>query len=98
MKLALLFILQLTLVSSFHLVLMARRGKGNLKKRIEGTDSSSKSGGKGKNLNSLNQGRGQEITGVSLPAEGALESIVILRTLVERLRFSVVRKLIQLHG
>lgn len=54
-----------SLSSSFTLVMMgARRGKGNLKKRLDDSSSSKPS------TASLNQGRGQEITGVNLPTEG----------------------------
>ena len=53
--------------SSFSIVMMgARRGKGNLKKGFA-DDSGSKSNS---SPASLNNGKGQEITGVSLPAEG----------------------------
>lgn len=49
---------------SFHMVMMARRGKGGLKQNLEDT------GKKRKGVGSLNQGKGQEITGVTLPANG----------------------------
>ena len=49
---------------AFHIVMMgrARRGKGDLKRSLDGGTVNSKS---------LNQGKGQEITGVTLPADGA---------------------------
>ena len=54
---------------SFNLVLMgARRGKGGLKQNLE-----DKAGKKKKGAASLNQGKGQEITGVTLPAEGNIK-------------------------
>ena len=52
----------------FCLVMMGtRRGKGNLKRRMEDDSAISNKVG------SLNQGRGQEITGVSLPASGKIK-------------------------
>jgi nitrite reductase/ring-hydroxylating ferredoxin subunit len=59
-------------VESFQLVMMGRRavGKGNLKKSLSGESVSKK---KGNSVNSLNQGKGQEITGVTLPADGAIK-------------------------
>jgi hypothetical protein len=56
-------------VNSFNLVLMgARRGKGDLKRSLDSSDKPTK---KGKDaVKSLNRGRGQEITGVTLPADG----------------------------
>jgi hypothetical protein len=61
--------------SAFTLQMMgARRGKGELKQRLVGNTSVKSSNKNVKNnksaVASLNQGRGQEITGVSLPAEG----------------------------
>lgn len=49
--------------------MMARRGgkKGDLKKRLEGNPTAGK---KLKGAAALNDGRGQEITGVSLPTPG----------------------------
>jgi hypothetical protein len=44
----------------------ARRGKGMLRKGLEDSPKTTKSS----SVSSLNQGRGQEITGVTLPAEG----------------------------
>lgn len=60
--------------SAFTLEMMgARRGKGELNQRIVG-DALPSSSNSLKNpksvISSLNQGRGQEITGVSLPSEG----------------------------
>lgn len=57
--------------SSFSFVLMAKRGKGNLKRVVEGADSVSKK--KSNSANSINQGKGQEITGVTLPAENMIK-------------------------
>ena len=47
----------------FHMVMMARRGKGNLKRSLEDSDTVPSKAA------SLNQGKGQEITGVTLPPE-----------------------------
>jgi len=59
-----------TVSSSFTLVMMgAKRGKGNLKKGLDSSSSKSKPS----TVSSLNQGRGQEITGVSLPAQGTVK-------------------------
>lgn len=44
-----------------------RRGKGNLKRSLDPNNVGDKAS---KGVNSINGGRGQEITGVSLPAEG----------------------------
>lgn len=52
-------------VESFSILLMARRGKGDLKRSLEGVT-------KRMDPNDpkfLNDGKGQEITGVSLPTE-----------------------------
>ena len=68
-------LLLLVLVAScqaFSLVMMgARRGKGDLKRSL---DPNAVGGKKGsiKGTNALNSGKGQEITGVSLPADGEL--------------------------
>ncbi|CAB9503029.1 expressed unknown protein [Seminavis robusta] len=52
---------------SFHLVMMgSRRGKGGLKKTLN-SDSQATTP---KEVRSLNKGKGQEITGVTLPANG----------------------------
>ena len=59
------------MASSFSFVLMAKRGKGSLQKALDGADSLSKK--KANSVNSLNQGKGQEITGVTLPAEGGIK-------------------------
>ena len=53
---------------SFHVTFMAKRGKGSLKKRLDEDGSSGST-----NPNSLNKGLGQEITGVSLPPDGAVK-------------------------
>lgn len=47
------------------LMMGARRGKGGLKQNLEDTKTFSSKG-----VTALNGGRGQEITGVTLPAEG----------------------------
>ena len=63
--------------------MMGRRG-GNLKRRLNDESFSSKS--KSSSVASLNKGRGQEITGVSLPAEGKLTIImehIFIRTRLE---------------
>jgi len=52
-------------VESLTLVMMAKRG-GNLKKMLD-SDSTTN------NPNALNRGKGQEITGVTLPAEGKIK-------------------------
>mmetsp|Transcript_16893 Transcript_16893/g.41156 ORF Transcript_16893/g.41156 Transcript_16893/m.41156 type:complete len:199 (-) Transcript_16893:38-634(-) len=59
-------------VEGFQLVMMGRRGgkKGTLKQQLSGEGVSKK---KANSPNSLNEGRGQEITGVTLPAEGGLK-------------------------
>lgn len=57
---------------AFSLVMMGRRaGKGNLKKSLSGESVSKRS--KANSVNSLNQGKGQEITGVTLPADGMIK-------------------------
>jgi nitrite reductase/ring-hydroxylating ferredoxin subunit len=64
--------LTLTHVNSFSLVMMAaRKGRGNLKKSLQGESVSKKKNANP--TNALNQGKGQEITGVTLPAEGAMK-------------------------
>ena len=61
---------------AFTLVMMgARRGKGSLKKTLDG-DSTPRSQGGGSNAvstRSINKGKGQEITGVTLPAPGKVK-------------------------
>jgi hypothetical protein len=58
-------------VSSFNLVFMAKRGrKGGLQRNL---DDEGSTGRAPKSSRSVNQGRGQEITGVTLPAEGSLK-------------------------
>ena len=52
--------------TAFSIVFMAKRGKGSFKS-LDDDDSNPKSSGV------LNRGRGQEITGVTLPAEGRLK-------------------------
>lgn len=51
----------------FSFVLMARRGQGNLQRSLE--DSDAAAGNNKQGVASLNKGKGQEITGVTLPAE-----------------------------
>lgn len=46
----------------------ARRGKGGLKENLDDGGSNKKGGGSG--TRGLNKGKGQEITGVTLPADG----------------------------
>lgn len=61
-------------VDGFSFVLMGRRGKGDLKRALSGNDG--QSGKRGKNQDpaaAMNDGKGQEITGVSLPAEGTIK-------------------------
>lgn len=55
-------------MDGFSIVMMARRGKGNLKRRLDGNDTRGPS-----KTASLNQGKGQEITGVTMPAEGKMK-------------------------
>lgn len=57
----------------FSFVLMGR-GRGNLKRALSDNDGQSKKRGKGQDpAASANGGRGQEITGVTLPAEGMMK-------------------------
>jgi nitrite reductase/ring-hydroxylating ferredoxin subunit len=56
-------------VHCFNLVMMGGRGKGNLKKTLAGESVSSKKS----SVNSANPGKKQEITGVTLPAEGKIK-------------------------
>lgn len=61
-------------VEAFHMVMMARRGKGGLKQDLEDGPSSSSIRNNGKkSAKSLNRGKGQEITGVTLPANGNMK-------------------------
>ena len=72
MRSVLLLLSFLISTEAFSLVMMGRRaGKGNLKKTLSGAESVSKR--KNASVNSLNQGKGQEITGVTLPAEGRIK-------------------------
>ncbi len=48
----------------------ARRGRGSLKDSLDDSGSKGKFKSEKSAVASLNQGRGQEITGVTLPAEG----------------------------
>eukprot|EP00525_Craspedostauros_australis_P007091 CAMPEP_0198116326 /NCGR_PEP_ID=MMETSP1442-20131203/11490_1 /TAXON_ID= /ORGANISM="Craspedostauros australis, Strain CCMP3328" /LENGTH=205 /DNA_ID=CAMNT_0043774111 /DNA_START=163 /DNA_END=780 /DNA_ORIENTATION=+ len=56
---------------AFSLVMMGRRGKGKLKKTLSGESVSSKKSNS--SVNAMNRGKGQEITGVTLPAEGSVK-------------------------
>jgi hypothetical protein len=58
--------------AAFQLVMMgSRRGKGvGLKRSLDSTTIGDKKSTQGKSAKSLNQGRGQEITGVTLPTNG----------------------------
>lgn len=57
-----------TRVNGFSIVLMARRGKGDLKNILKGESGSTR-----RSKSVPNQGKGQEITGVTLPAEGTIK-------------------------
>jgi nitrite reductase/ring-hydroxylating ferredoxin subunit len=59
------FLYNILLVESFNFVLMARRGKGKLKEALSSKEPLE--------TRSLNRGKGQEITGVTLPAEGRVK-------------------------
>jgi nitrite reductase/ring-hydroxylating ferredoxin subunit len=60
---------------SFSFVLMGRgRGRGDLKRALSDNDGQPKKRGKVQDPTaSMNEGRGQEITGVTLPAEGMIK-------------------------
>lgn len=62
-------------VSGFSLVMMgSRRGKGGLKKSLDPASAGDKRmRTKNTTMNSLNGGKGQEITGVTLPADGTIK-------------------------
>ena len=62
-------------VNGFSFILMGRgRGKGNLKRALSDEGSRSKKRGKERDpVASMNGGKGQEITGVTLPAEGMIK-------------------------
>ena len=70
--LLILFLSAIGAVNSFNMVMMARRGKGGLQ-NLDG-DSDAKPG----SINSLNKGKGQEITGVTLPASGKSDVLFCL--------------------
>ena len=60
-------------VDGFSFVLMGR-GRGNLKRALSDNDGQSKKRAKGQDPTALlNEGKGQEITGVSLPADGTIK-------------------------
>lgn len=63
-------------VSAFNMVMMGRP-RGNLKRSLDSEPEKEKKMTSG-SLRSMNQGRGQEITGVTLPAEGAYCRISVL--------------------
>lgn len=53
---------------------MGRRGKGDLKRALSGKDGQSTKRGKNQDPTAaLNDGKGQEITGVTLPSEGMIK-------------------------
>ena len=59
----------MTPISSFSLTMMgSRRGKGGMK--IDGGSSKNKFKSEASKISRLNDGKGQEITGVTMPAEG----------------------------
>mmetsp|Transcript_8474 Transcript_8474/g.11164 ORF Transcript_8474/g.11164 Transcript_8474/m.11164 type:complete len:185 (-) Transcript_8474:1613-2167(-) len=58
-----LLLLSLVLVDSFNVVFLAKRARGGLKRSLDG-------GEEKVNPKAANRGKGQEITGVTLPAEG----------------------------
>lgn len=72
LPLLMLLVFVVSSVESFNLVMMAKRGKGNLKRTLDGEGSVSKKKS-GSGMNALNQGKGQEITGVTLPANGQIK-------------------------
>lgn len=69
------FMLSCMEVASFSSMTMmgARRGRGSLKDSLDDTGSKGKFKSEKSAVASLNQGRGQEITGVTLPAEGQIK-------------------------
>lgn len=69
------FVISWTRSSAFTLIMMgSRRGKGSLKKSLDPASSGDKlKPPKQSPMNALNNGRGQEITGVSLPADGTIK-------------------------
>ena len=72
--------------AAFTLVMMgARRGKGGLQRNLEDTNNKSSSSNKTKRgaMNALNGGKGQEITGVTLPAPGtSVQYLIKLYTIL----------------
>jgi hypothetical protein len=54
--------------NGFSFLLMARRGQGNLKRSLESVSDTTNRAA------SLNQGKGQEVTGVTLPDEVRINS------------------------
>jgi hypothetical protein len=54
--------ISIVLTDGFSMVMMARRGKGSLQRSLDTDDMGGKKG-----VASLNKGKGQEITGVTLP-------------------------------
>ena len=56
--------------SGFSVLFLAKRGKGGLKRVLNEEDTATTTP---KSSRSFNQGRGQEITGVTLPADGRIK-------------------------
>ena len=54
--------------SGFSIIFMAKRGKGGLKRALDDETSA-----KPTSSRSFNQGKGQEITGVTLPGDGRVK-------------------------
>jgi hypothetical protein len=63
--LLIIFLSAISAVNSFNMVMMARRAKGGLQKNLDGDSDATPV-----SISSLNKGKGQEITGVTLPAPG----------------------------
>lgn len=59
--------------TGFSVVFMARRGKKGGLKRVLSDEPADGSGARPKSSRSFNQGKGQEITGVTLPADGRIK-------------------------
>lgn len=84
--------------TAFTLHMMGgRRGKGELKQRLVGDKSVKNSSNNMKSnksaVASLNQGRGQEITGVSLPSEGESLTVCMGRLFLLNVSFSTIPSL-----
>merc|ERR1712238_277706 len=65
-----------TTTTTYSVIMMARGRGGNLKRALndEGVKAKKKKGRSQDPINSLNEGKGQEITGVTLPAEGTIKA------------------------